>query len=157
MLLSQNDPFRDLDQMFRRMAGRNDDINGMAMDAYRRGSNVWVHIDLPGVSTDAVDISVERSVLTIEAQRDWERKEGDQMYLLERPRGRFRRQVHLGESLDPEGIEATFNDGVLTLRIPISERAKPRKITIGTEPSAIEAESIDVGTESDADEVKAGV
>lgn len=157
MLLSQNDPFRDFDQFFRRMSSRNEEVNGMAMDAYRRGSNVWVHIDLPGVSPDSVDISVERSVLTIEAQRDWERKEGDQMYLLERPRGRFRRQVHLGESLDQEGIEAMFDDGVLTLRIPISERAKPRKITIGTEPSAIEAESIDVETRDETEEVESGV
>lgn len=150
MLLSQNDPFRDFDQLFRRMAGRNEDVNGLAMDAYRRGSNVWVHIDLPGVSADVVDISVERSVLTIEAERDWERKEGDQMYLLERPRGRFRRQVHLGESLDQEGIEAIFNDGVLTLRIPVSERAKPRKITVGAEQSTIEAESIDVDAQDEA-------
>lgn len=156
MLLSQNDPFRDFDQMFRRMAGRTDDVNEMAMDAYRRGSNVWVHIDLPGVSTDAVEISVERSVLTIEAERNWERKEGDQMYLLERPRGRFRRQVHLGESLDQEGIEAMFTDGVLTLRIPISERAKPRRISVGTEPSAIEAESIDVDAKGEEDAVETG-
>jgi HSP20 family protein len=90
-----------------------------------------VHIDLPGVASDSVEINVERGVLTVSAERDWQREEGDQAYLSERPRGSFRRQVHLGESLDAERIEADLHDGVLTLRIPVAEVAKPRKISIG--------------------------
>ncbi len=130
MLLMQNDPFRDLDLLFR--GGRSGNgTNAMAMDAYRRGEDVWVHIDLPGVSADSVDIDVERSVLTVSAERNWQREDGDQMYLTERRRGKFQRQVHLGDSLDVDGIEADFADGVLTLRIPVSAKAKPKKIQIG--------------------------
>lgn len=146
-MLIQNDPFREMDQLFSRFAGRNG--NGqmlMPMDAYRRGENVWVHLDLPGVAADSLDIDVERGVLTISAERNWQREDGDQVYMAERPRGSFRRQVHLGDGLDPEGIEAHFDDGVLTLRVPVAEKAKPRKISIGTghsskEPSAIDVES----------------
>ena len=141
-MLMQNDPF---DMFFRGFNPRGES-HRMAMDAYRRGSDVWVHIDLPGVSPDAVDVSVERSVLTVTAERTFPYEDGDQPYLAERPKGTFRRQVHLGESLDTEAIEADFADGVLTLRIPVSEKAKARKITVGTRPAAIEAES----TEADA-------
>lgn len=138
-MLLQNDPFRDLDVLWSRMAGRPGTATlAMPMDAYRRGDNVWVHIDLPGITTDSVDISVERGVLTVSAERDWQRQDGDQMYLAERPRGTYRRQVHLGEGLDAEHIEADLTDGVLTLRIPVAEVAKPRKISIGTGQAAIE-------------------
>jgi len=142
MLLSQNDPFRDLDLLFRRPGTRAGGSDGLlAMDAYRRGDDVWVHIDIPGVGADQVDINVERSVLTISAERNWPREEGDQPYLNERATGSFRRQVHLGDSLDVDGIEADFADGVLTLRIPISEKAQPKRIEVKTRPVAIEADS----------------
>jgi HSP20 family protein len=140
-MLMQNDPF---ELFFRSLGPRGESENRMAMDAYRRGSDVWVHIDLPGVSADAVDVSVERSVLTVSAERTLPREEGDHPYLTERPRGTFRRQVHLGENLDATGIEADFADGVLTLRIPVSEQAKPRKIEIGTRSAAIEADATPV-------------
>ncbi len=141
MLLTQNDPFRDLDLMFRRLGRQSvGSDNTMAMDAYRRGSDVWVHVDMPGISADDVDINVERSVLTINAERSWPREEGDQLYLNERATGTFRRQVHLGDSLDVEGIEADFADGVLSLRIPISERAQPKRIEVKARPAAIEAD-----------------
>lgn len=138
MLLMQNDPFRDLDLVLRETRGSRQ----MPMDAYRRGDDVWVHIDLPGVSGDSIDIDVERSVLTISADRRWQREEGDQLYLSERIQGGYRRQVHLGDSLDVDGIEADFSDGVLTLRIPILAKAKPRKISIrgGSKP-AIDVEA----------------
>jgi HSP20 family protein len=140
-MLLQNDPFRDFDSLFSRLGTRGASPMAMPLDAYRRGENVWVHIDLPGVAADSVDINVERGVLTITAERNWQREDGDQSYLSERPRGSFRRQVHLGESLDTDRIEADLHDGVLTLRIPVAEVAKPRKITIGPGQanSAIEA------------------
>ena len=100
----------------------------MPMDAYKRGNDVWVHLDLPGVAADSLDIDIERNVLTVSAQRSWQREDGDQMYLAERHRGTFRRQVHLGDGLDAERIEADYHDGVLTLRIPVAEVAQPRKI-----------------------------
>jgi HSP20 family protein len=102
---------------------------------------VWVHIDLPGVSADSLDISVERNVLTVTAERDWQREEGDKVYLAERSRGAYSRQVHLGDGLDADSIEADFHDGVLTLRIPIAEKAQPRRIAINTEQPAIDVES----------------
>ena len=141
-MLFNNDPFRDFDNVFRRL-GTTTSAHAMPMDAYRRGEDVWVHVDLPGVSSDSLDINVERNVLTISAERDWAPTEGDRMYLSERVRGTFRRQVNLGEGLDAENIEADLTDGVLTLRIPVAERAKPRKISIttGNSAAAIEAES----------------
>jgi HSP20 family protein len=95
-----------------------------------------------------VDIDVERNVLTVTAQRSWERQEGDQVYLAERHRGTFRRQVHLGDGLDAERIEARYNDGVLTLRIPVAEAAHPRKIQVQTSASAkaIDTSSSDEST-----------
>lgn len=140
-MLMQNDPFRDFDYFFRGLGRGDAPENRMAMDAYRRGEDVWVHIDLPGVASDAVDISVERSVLTVTAERSYPRDEGDQVYLNERRQGTFRRQVHLGENLDVESIEADYADGVLTLRIPVAEKAKPRKIEVGVKAPAIEAEA----------------
>jgi HSP20 family protein len=142
MVLFQNDPFRDLDLMFDRMGGRTRAPGhaGMPMDAYRRGGDVWVHLDLPGVHPDSIDIDLERNVLTVSAERSWGREDGDQLYVNERRQGTFKRQVHLGDSLDAEHIEAVFNDGVLTLRIPVAEKAQPRKIEVNTSatPEAIE-------------------
>ena len=128
-MLFQNDPFRDLDSWFSRTPSRGSD-RMMAMDAYRRGSDVWVHLDLPGVDADSIDIDVERNVLTVSCERSWDAEEGDQLYISERTQGGYRRQVHLGDGLDPEGIAADLRDGVLTLRIPVAERAKPRKIEV---------------------------
>jgi HSP20 family protein len=137
-MLLQNDPFRDIDSWFDRMTGRSPS-NGdwpMPMDAYKRGNDLWVDIDLPGVSSDKIDISVERNVLTVSAQRNWERQDGDQAYLAERHRGTYRRQVHLGDGLDADRIEARYDAGVLTLRIPVAEQAQPRKIEVQTETSS---------------------
>lgn len=149
-MLVQNDPFRDIDAWFDRMTGRT--ANGqwaMPMDAYKRGNDVWVHIDLPGVAPESLDIDVERTVLTVTAERSWQPREGDQPYLNERHRGTFRRQVHLGEGLDPERIEADYHDGVLTLRIPVAETAKPRKISINTTAGQDSQQAIDA-TSGDA-------
>ncbi len=128
-MLMHNDPF---DLFFRGLGAKGDSDHRMALDAYRRGTDVWVHIDLPGVAADSVDITVERSVLTVTAERKRHRQDGDHRYLSERAYGTFRRQVHLGENLDANSIEADFADGVLTLRIPVSEQAKARKIELGT-------------------------
>lgn len=142
-MLMQTDPLRDFDTLFNRVSGRLANTGGiMPMDAFRRGSDVWVHIDLPGVKAESLDITVERSVLTISADRDWQRQDGDQPYFAERYRGSFRRQIQLGDGLDLSHLEADLHDGVLTLRIPVAEQAKPRKIQVGTgttTPEAIEA------------------
>ena len=145
-MLVQNSPFRELDSLFnqafpndsRRTAGR-----PMPMDAYRRGDSVWVHLDLPGVSADTVDISVERNVLTVTAERSYERQEGDRLYFDERPQGTFRRQVSLGDGLDADGIEADYTDGVLSLRIPVVPQAQPRKITVNSGQAALDTSATD--------------
>ena len=145
-MLVQNSPFRELDSLVnqavsgdaRRVTGR-----PMPMDAYRRGDNVWVHLDLPGVTADSVDISVERNVLTVTAERSYQRQEGDRLYFDERPEGTFRRQVSLGDGLDAEGIEADYTDGVLTLRIPVVPQAQPRKINGSSGQTALDASSTD--------------
>ena len=136
----QNDPFRDFDTLFNRV--RDSGSATMAMDAFRRTNDVWVQLDLPGVKSENIDITVERNVLSISAERDWQREEGDRSYLAERPRGSFRRQIQLGDGLDLEHLEADLHDGVLTVRIPVAEKAKPRKVEVGqraSTPEAIEA------------------
>ena len=150
----QNDPFRHFDSLFSQVGPRRNTTSPVPMDAYRREGDVWVHIDLPGVSADSIDISVERSVLTVAASRSWAHQEGDKPYLTERPSGEFRRQVHLGEGLDAEAIEADYHDGVLTLRIPVAEKAKTKKIAINAGPRQ---DAIDVSSlESDAATSDAG-
>lgn len=146
MVLFQNDPLRDVDAVLERLAGRGRTVSGtasMAMDAYRRGDNIWVHLDLPGVSAESIDVDLERNVLTVSASREWPSRQEDQMIVSERHQGSYTRQVHLGDSLDAERIEANYVDGVLTLCIPIAARAQPRKITVNTR-----SEVIDVGDRS---------
>ncbi len=131
-MLSQNDPFRVFDALFDQLGTTR--AGGVApMDAYRRGDDVWLHLDLPGVASDSIDIDVERNMLTITAERRWAREEGDQPYVSERRQGTIRRQVSLGEGLNLDAVEAAYHDGVLTLRIPVAEQAKPRKITISSQ------------------------
>ena len=143
-MLMQTSPFRDFDNFF---SGRTETARPAPMDAYRRGDDVWTHIDLPGVAADSIDISVERNVLTIVAERDTQREEGDRVYFAERHRGTFRRQVSLGDGLDSDGVEADYHDGVLTLRIPVAAEAKPRKITINADQPTIDVTASDADTD----------
>ena len=132
-MLVQNDLFSDIESLFTRLGtGRAATTSHSTppMDAYRRGTDVWIHLDLPGVAEDSLDIDVERSVLTVKAQRDVLRQEGDQTYVSERRSGPYSRRFKLGENLDVEAIEANFTDGVLTLRVPVSEQAKARKVDV---------------------------
>lgn len=135
----QTDPFRSFDTLLGRLTGLPGTANvlnastmPLAMDAYRRGSDVWVHIDVPGVGPESIDINVERGVLTVTAERNQTRSEDDRFYLNERASGSFRRQVRLGDGLDADHIEADVHDGVLTLRIPVAQQAQPKKITVGS-------------------------
>jgi HSP20 family protein len=150
-MLLQNSPFRELDSLFnQRTAARSAWTAGrpMPMDAYRRDDDVWVHLDLPGVAADSIDISAERNVLTVSAERSYPRQDGDRVYFDERHEGTFRRQVSLGEGLEADGIEADYSDGVLTLRIPVAQKAKPHKIKVSTGQPAVEA----TATEAVADD-----
>lgn len=136
-MLMRTDPFREFDRLAQQLAG----VAGtwsrpsaMPMDAYREGEEYVIALDLPGVARDAIDIDVERNMLTVKAERRPVAKADDvQMELSERPLGVFSRQLVLADTLDTERITAEYDAGVLTLRIPIAERAKPRKIAVGGE------------------------
>ncbi|MCX2182686.1 Hsp20/alpha crystallin family protein [Streptomyces sp. SKN60] len=132
-MLMRTDPFRELDRLTERLLtpGTWSRPSAMPMDAYRKGDEYVVAFDLPGVATDAIDIDVERNMLTVKAERRPAVEADDvQMELSERPLGVFSRQVMLADTLDTEHIAADYDAGVLTLRIPIAEHAKPRKVTI---------------------------
>ena len=101
------------------------------MDAYRAGDELVVMFDLPGVTADAIEVDVERNVLTVKAERRPTVHEADvEMQVAERPLGVFSRQVFLGDTLDTDKLEAGYEAGVLTLRIPVAERAKPRRVAV---------------------------
>jgi len=133
-MLMRTDPFRELDRLTQQMVGNTGTWSrptAMPMDAYRDGDRFVVAFDLPGVSPDAIELDVERNVLTVKAERRPIVTGGQvEMQMAERPLGVFSRQLFLGDTLDTENIEAGYEAGVLTLRIPIAERAKPRKIAI---------------------------
>lgn len=141
MLLRTTDPFRDFDRLASQLLGTTNRPAVMPMDAWREGDVFTIEFDLPGVNEETIDLDVERNVLTVRAERigrngDWE------MLASERPRGVFSRQLVLGDNLDLERIEASYERGVLRLTVPVAERAKPRKIQIATttpERTAIEA------------------
>jgi HSP20 family protein len=101
------------------------------MDAYRHGDKFFVHLDLPGVDPDSIDLTVEKNVLSVRAERSWRPAEGDEVVVSERPRGVFSRQLFLGDTLDTNRIEAGYDHGVLTITIPVAEQAKPRRVEIG--------------------------
>jgi len=100
------------------------------VDAYRRGDDFMVLLDLPGVDPGSIEMTVEKDVLAVKATRTWVPAEGDQIQITERAQGDFSRHLFLGESLDRENITATYENGVLTATIPVAEKAKPRKIEI---------------------------
>ena len=128
-MLMRTDPFRDLDRLTQQLWGTASRPTVMAMDAWRDGDEFVVEFDLPGVSPDSVDLDVERNVLTVKAERP--ALDGDrELIAAERPRGVFSRQLILGDNLDTENVGASYNSGVLTLRIQVAEQARPRKIQI---------------------------
>lgn len=133
-MLMRTDPFRELDRLTQQVFGTPGTWSrptAMPMDAYRDGDEFVVCFDLPGVSPDAIELDVERNVLTVKAERRPIGKDVE-MQVSERPLGAFSRQLFLGDTLDTDRIDATCDAGVLTLRIPIAERAKPRKIAISS-------------------------
>jgi HSP20 family protein len=131
MMLMRTDPFRELDRWTQQMLGTAARPAVMPMDAWREGDQFIVEFDLPGVNADSLNLDVERNVLTVHAERpaiDQDRE----MVSAERPRGVFSRQLFLGDNLDADQIEASYHDGVLRLTIPVTEKAKPRRIKIAS-------------------------
>ena len=131
-MLMRTDPFRELDRLAQQVLGTAARPAAMPMDAWREGQDFVVAFDLPGVKADSVDLDVERNVLTVRAERPEPAGENTEFIASERPRGVFSRQLILGDTLDTENVKASYDAGVLTLRIPVAEKAKPRKIEIET-------------------------
>ncbi len=130
-MLMRTDPLREFDRLAEAVLGSQARPAAMPMDAYRQGEEFVVALDLPGVDADSIDLTVEQNVLTVHAERrpimddDVERIVGERRY------GSFSRQLFLGETLDTDRLQADYDDGVLSIRIPVAEQAKPRKIEIG--------------------------
>lgn len=144
-MLLRYDPFREFDRLteeFDRMSPRSTP-RPLAMDAVRRGNHVIAQIDVPGVAPEDVEVTVERNVVNVKVSRDLDAAEGDESIVRERRHGAFSRQLMLGDTLDANRLEAEVANGVLTLRIPVAETAKPRKVEVttgaGDTPSAISA------------------
>jgi HSP20 family protein len=130
-MLMRFDPFRDFDRLTRNVT-----INGrqpwMAMDAYRQDDHVLLQLDLPGVDPATVEVTFENGTLTIKAERRSAVAEGTRVLVSERPQGTFTRHFALSENLDGERTEARYDNGVLTLTVPVAEQSKPRKVEVVT-------------------------
>ena len=127
-MLMRFDPFRELERLTQQVGSARPLT--MPMDAYRHGDQVVVHFDLPGVDRDGIDISVEKDVLTVTAERAVSRGEDEDWLVTERPQGSVSRQLFLGQGLDANSLEAHYDRGVLTITVPVAEAAKPRRVEI---------------------------
>ncbi|MCU1608969.1 MAG: heat shock protein Hsp20 [Pseudonocardiales bacterium] len=148
MALMRFDPFRELDRLSEQVMGGRVPRT-MPMEAWRRKDEFYVHIDLPGIDKDDVDLTVERNVVSIRAERRPAREEGDEVIVDERPHGIFTRQLFLGDNLDANKLSADYDRGVLMLTIPVAEESKPRRVQLGAQQ---QQELQDSGSESAADQ-----
>ena len=137
-MLMRTDPFRDFDRLTEALLGTHARPVAMPMTAYREDGTFVVHLDLPGASAESIDLTVEQNVLTVHAERKAPVGDSAERVVDERSYGVFSRQLFLGETLDSDRLTASYDAGVLTLRIPIAERAKPRKVEISSGDGAKE-------------------
>jgi HSP20 family protein len=129
-MLMRTDPFREFDRLTETLWGTKARPSAMPMTAYRDDGSFVVHLDLPGVDPDSIDLTVEQNVLTVHAERTAPAGNGAERLIDERPYGVFDRQLVLGDTLDLDQLAAAYDAGVLTIRVPVSEKAQPRKIEI---------------------------
>ena len=149
-MLMRTDPFRELDRVAQQVFGTAARPAAMPIDAYRKGDEFVVLLDLPGCDPASINLTVERNVLTVHAERSRPGDDDVELLIGERPIGTFSRQLFLAETLDSERIAADYTDGVLRLRVPVKEQAKPRRVDIavgGGQPTSIEASSHDGSNE----------
>jgi HSP20 family protein len=140
-MLMRTDPFRELDRLSSRWFGDGERI--MGFDAYRHGDVVVAEFDLPGFDPSSIDLTVERNEVRVEAERPGPSGTDRQYLVQERPTGKFSRRLYLGDNLDTDHVAASYDHGVLTVRIPLRESAKPRRVDVrsGEQAAAIEATS----------------
>jgi HSP20 family protein len=141
MTLMRFDPFRELDRLGERVLASG--LRAMPAEAFRRGDEFFVLIDLPGADVDDIDVTVERNVVNVQSTRTSPRQEGDELLVDERPHGRLSRQFFLGDNLDSAKLHADYDRGVLTLTIPVAAESKPRQIKIGSGDGRSDAAGID--------------
>ncbi|WOF23055.1 Hsp20/alpha crystallin family protein [Microbacterium betulae] len=123
------DPFREFDRVAEQLLDRQGP-RLVPMDLYRDGDHYVLSADLPGIDPGSVDIDVDGQLLTIRAERTTRSADGVKWITRERSSGSFLRQLNLGQGIDTEGISASYENGVLSVIIPISEKAKPRKVEV---------------------------
>jgi HSP20 family protein len=139
VLLTSFDPFAEFDRLAQRAHGATDSGRphaAMRMDAIRRADDIELRFDLPGIDAGTIEVTVDRGVLTVSAKRSEEYAEGEKPFIRERVMGTFARQIRLSDTADADNIEAGFDAGVLTVRIPVQEKAKPRKVEVRTDANA---------------------
>jgi HSP20 family protein len=144
MMLTRYNPFQELDRLrWHAWEAQSLRPSAVPVDAYRHGDSFVVTLDLPGVDPKTIDLSVKKDTLTIKAERSWQRAEGDEVLMAERSQGTFARQFFLGELIDRDRIDASYDYGVLTVKLAVAEEAKARKIEItsGAQPKIVEVES----------------
>ncbi len=143
-MLMRFEPFREFDRMSEQLLAERR-VRQLPVDAYRRGNDFKIDLDVPGADPGSIELMIESDVLTVQATRTPLRDDADEILVGERGYGQFSRQLFLGESLDRDHITAIYHDGVLTLTIPVAEQAKPHKIEIthvGSVAQAVEAATI---------------
>ena len=135
MSMMRIDPFRELDRLSQELLrGTLARPVALTMDAWKDDDTFVVEFDIPGVDSDSIDLDIERNLLTVTAERQSRTREDVEVIAEERATGKFRRQVMLSDNLDPDAAQAQYTNGVLTVRIPVAEKAKPRKIEISSSP-----------------------
>ena len=152
MAVVRSDPFREIDRFFQQAFGGTGERSwGMPMDAYRKDDMFLLQFDVPGIAPDSVELTVDNNVLIVTATRHApSMQEGVHPVVTERPWGEFTRQVLLGDNLDTGKIQAEYDAGVLTVSIPVAEKARPRKIEVTSK-----SESTPVATQREAEAVTA--
>jgi HSP20 family protein len=145
-MLVRFDPFNELDRLTDRLFsnGWTKSTVAMPLDAYKHGEEFIVNVDIPGVDPESIEVTVDQDTLTISAERKWQPAEDDYIAFAERPHGKFTRQLFLGEALDQEKLEAHYDNGVLTIKIPVAQSAKPRRIPVASkkgEKQLVEAQA----------------
>jgi len=131
--MASYDPFRDLDRLASGLFDTRRGPRRMPMDLYRDGDHYVLTADMPGVDPGSVDIDVDGQLLTIRAERSLTSGDGVKWITREREAVSFLRQLNLGQGIDTENIKANYSNGVLSVTIPVSEKAKPRKIEVASE------------------------
>jgi HSP20 family protein len=145
------DPFRHMDRLTNQMLSGTRTPMAMPMDVWQTEDGFHVCLDLPGVDPDSVDITTERNVLTIRAERRAEYQQGQNVLIAERPQGTFTRQLQLGDTVDTENIQASYGDGVLHLTLPMTQAAQPRRVQVRTEGGGQRQVTVEGETERSGD------